>query len=265
MAFFIGGGGVFWLFDWLGFVYAPYTPPLLGRHGRGDVPQTPSQGVEFTPSVLDEEWDLDIPLPVPFTPRNESTSFAESHNDFAIALHNRLRERAHNLFFSPLSVRTALAMAFAGARGETAAQMAAVLRFASSDDSLHSAFADVISRLATGSRQSVAIANSLWAQDGSPLEATFLDTIARHYRGQANLVDFVGDAEGARQTINQWASESTGDRIREVIPPGAMDPDERLVLTNAVYFKGRWMLRFPASATRRQRFYTEGGGTVGCR
>jgi len=210
--------------------------------------------------------ELDLRPLLPHTPTRPSgpESFAEDNNDFALEIYRQLRQRPGNLFFSPFSIRTALGMTQAGARGETAAQMREALRISSPDAALHVAFAEIIERLnaAGGSKYEMAVANSLWGQDGAPLQAGFLELTARHYGGGMNLVDFRRDAEAARLTMNQWVEDKTRHKIRELIPSGGLDADTRLVLVNAVYFKGMWVLQFPKSATRDEPFRLEGGGMV---
>jgi serpin B len=209
------------------------------------------------------------PIPAPSPPHARTRpsgpqSFAEDNNDFALAMYGQLRQRPGNLFFSPFSIRAALGMTQAGARDETAAQMREALCISSSDETLHVAFAETIQRLnaAGGGEYEMAVANSLWGQDGAPLQPGFLDLIARHYRGAMNLVDFRRGAEAARVTINQWVEDKTRQRIRELIPPDGLNADTRLVLVNAVYFKGMWVLQFRKADTRDEPFHLEGGGKV---
>ena len=191
-------------------------------------------------------------------------SFAEDNNDFALAMYGQLRQRAGNVFFSPFSIRTALGMTQAGARGETAAQMREALRISSSDETLHVAFAEIIQRLnaAGGGKYEMTVANSLWCQDGAPLQPGFLELTARHYGGGMNVVDFGRGAEAARVRINHWVEDKTRQKIQELIPSGSLDAETRLVLVNAVYFKGMWVLQFRRTDTRDEPFHVEGGGTV---
>jgi len=189
---------------------------------------------------------------------------AEDSNDFALAMYAQLCQMPGNVFFSPFSIRTALGMTYAGARGETAAQMSKALRFATADETLHSGFSRIIQRLNAGGggRYEIAVANALWAQDGPVLQAGFLDLIARCYGGALHLVDFVGAADAARTTINHWVEDRTRQKIRDIVPPGGVDAETRLVLVNAIYFKGKWVLQFRKAATRDEPFYVEGGGEV---
>ncbi len=193
-------------------------------------------------------------------------SFAENSNNFALAMSRQMRQQREpgNLFFSPFSIRTALAMAYAGARGETAAQMAGALRVGSSGETLHETFGQIIQRLnATASgKYEMAVASSLWGQEGALPESGFLDLAARYYGGGMNVADFRRDAEAARLKINQWVDEKTRRKIRELIPSGGLDADTRLILVNAIYFKGLWMLPFRKANTLEQPFYAQRGRTV---
>jgi len=191
-------------------------------------------------------------------------SFREESNDFALAIYGQLRQQSSgNLFFSPFSIRTALAMAQAGARGETAAQMRQALCISSSSETIHAGFTEGIQRLNTGGdgKYEMVVANSLWGQDGAPIRSEYLDLTARYYGGGTNLVDFRCAAEGAREMINQWVEETTRQEIRELIPSGGVNADTRLVLVNAVYFKGNWVLKFHKAGTHEEPFHLEGGRT----
>jgi serpin B len=194
-------------------------------------------------------------VPPPPAPPGEPTSLAEGGNGFALAMFRTLGQRPGNLLFSPFSIRTALAMAQAGARGETASQMSEVLRISSWDEPAEVVLAAMVQRPnALWDRTSeISAVNSLWCQDGAPLHAGFLDLIERHYHGEANLVDFRRDAERARVTINRWVEDKTRQKIRDLVASGDLDAGTRLVLVNAVYFKGMCEAR----ATRRWTSFTK--------
>jgi len=191
-------------------------------------------------------------------------TFSEAIMDFAVALYRQLRQRRGNLAFSPFSIRAALGMAYAGARGETAAQMREALRAPSLEERMHATSSEIIRRLgaAGGGEHEMTVANSLWGQSGSPLRPEFLDLIARHYGGGVNVVDFRHRAEEARAAMNRWVEDRTRQRIRELISPGALNDLTRLVILNAVYFKGAWTLPFEEADTRDEPFHLEGGETV---
>ena len=155
-------------------------------------------------------------------------------NEFAIAMYSRLGQDRKNLFFSPFSIRTALALAHAGARGETASQIQEVLQFGGEGDELHVALARMISRFTASARAGyqMVVANSLWCQEGLAL-SRFWEWIDRHYGGGLNEVDFIARAEAARADINLWVEQETRNHIPGFLPPGSVDPQTRLVLTNA--------------------------------
>ena len=193
-----------------------------------------------------------------------SRSFVEDNNGFALAMYRQLRQQPGNLFFSPFSIRTALGMTFAGARGETASQMRDALCISSLDETLHVTLAETIQRLNACSHGNyeMVVANSLWGQEGSPFQPEFLDLIAQHYRGAMNFVDFRYRTEATRVTINQWVEDKTRRKIQELIPLGSLKTDTRLALVNAIYFKGMWMQQFPKVATSVKPFHLEDGRKV---
>ena len=201
--------------------------------------------------------------PVSARPQGPAT-FAGQNNQFACAMFAQLQRQPDNVFFSPFGIRMALGMTQAGARGATAVQMRQALFVPTADETLHVLLAEFQKRLdAAGGRNcELVVANSLFVQDGAPLLPVFLGMITRHYGGGMNLVDFQGAAETARDAINRWVEQATRERIRDLIPAGGVGERTRLVLVNAIYFKGMWMLPFPRSATQEQPFHVLGGGSV---
>jgi serpin B len=200
-------------------------------------------------------------------PAGGATSFGEANNEFALAMYGQLREQPGNLLVSPFSIRVALGIALAGARGETAAQMRDALCISSTDEALHAAVSRITRQLNAGGggHYEMVVANSLWAQNDPPLQPGFLDLIARYYDGRMNVVDFREDAEHARTTINRWVEGKTRQKILALIPPGGLNDETRLVLVNALYFKGTWVLPFERAATRDAPFHLAGGTTVEAR
>ena len=209
------------------------------------------------------------PSPNP-TPAHERPSLTaqellgDENNDFALAMYDQLRRQPGNLFFSPFSIRSALCMIEAGARGETAAQMREALRLSSSADMPRTGLVDIVQRLnLAGYRDyEMEVANSLWAQEGAPLLPEFVDLIARQFDGRISPVDFHVSADAACREINRWVEDKTRQRIQNLIPPGSLNSDTRLVLVNAVYFKGTWVLKFEERYTSKEPFYLDSGGKV---
>ncbi len=178
------------------------------------------------------------------------------NNTFAHDLYQVLRQGEGNLFFSPYSISSALAMTYAGACGETQREMAEVLRLRLPPCRLHAAqetLGEALSNLA-GRDARLHIANSLWAQSGHPFLQGFLGLLEQHYGTPLLEVDFRGQPEGSRQEINQWVSEATEGRIRDLIPASGITAFTRLVLANAIYFNARWQNPFAEEDTREGVF-----------
>jgi serpin B len=177
---------------------------------------------------------------------------------FALDLYSRLRGEEGNLFFSPYSISTALAMTYAGARGETAEQMARVLHFDVPADELPSALA-AVDRELTGAgaarKYQLYTANALWAQKGHPFLPAYVNLIRQAYHAGLNEVDFQNATEEARRTINAWVEKQTREKIKDLLAPGVLENMTRLVLTNAIYFKGDWERPFKKAGTRMEPFH----------
>jgi len=182
----------------------------------------------------------------------------QGNNQFALDLYGHLKGTAGNLFLSPYSISTALAMTYAGARGDTEAQMAQTLHFTLAGKRLHAAFASLQAELDAvqeGGQVLLRVANALWPQTGYPFLETFLAVIRQYYGVSVTPVDYVGDTEGARQRINAWAEEKTEHKIKDLIGPGILDDLTRLVLANAIYFKGNWANQFEERLTEDAAFW----------
>jgi serpin B len=188
------------------------------------------------------------------------------NNDFAVRLYQQLRGRGGNLFYSPYSISTALAMTYAGARGETERQMARTLGFSLPQQELHPAFRALAEDLAARGKEMegfrLHLANALWGQQGHPFLPGFVDLLARDYGAGLKLVDFTRDPEGARRTINQWAEKETENKIKDLVPPGLINPLTRLVLANAIYFDAKWLSPFAKDGTRPAPFTLASGQKV---
>lgn len=177
--------------------------------------------------------------------------------EFAFDLYGRLKARSGNLFFSPYSISTALAMTYAGARGNTALQMAQTLHFSLDQSQLHPAFASLQAKLETVEAKSnveLRIANALWPHMDHPFLKEFLDLTRKYYGVLITPVNY-GDPEAARATINAWVEDRTESKIKDLVPPNAVDTSTCLVLTNAVYFKGNWVSQFDRSLTEDAPFW----------
>jgi serpin B len=188
---------------------------------------------------------------------DDRPAVARGNNAFAADLYGMLRGAEGNLFLSPYSISTALAMTWAGARGNTAAQMAQTLHLDLPADRLHPAFAALMADVnkANGKGCQLSVANALWGQKGYGFLGAFLQLVKEHYAAELTEVDFAGATEVARKQINDWVAKQTNDKIRDLIQPGVLTALTRLVLTNAVYFKGDWTHRFDKAATANAPFW----------
>ena len=194
---------------------------------------------------------------------DDQTTAVEGNNEFAVALYGQLRNQSGNLFFSPESVSTALAMTYAGARGDTAAEMAKTLRFTLLPDRLHPAMGALLAGLnAPHDAYQLRVANALWAQRDYKFLDDFLKLTESDYGAGFNGVDFKGAAEAARLTINQWVELKTDSKIKDLLKPGMVNPTTRLVLTDAIYFKADWQTQFQKEASRDEDFHLSAAQTV---
>ena len=196
---------------------------------------------------------------------------AKDNAAFAWDFYREAAKPGENLFLSPHSISVALAMTWAGARGNTETEMADAMHFTLGQERLHEAFnaldLELQKRAEAGSADAplpfrLNVTNALFEQIGFGLLDPFLDTLAQHYGAGVRLMDFVGETEASRLAINQWVSERTEQRIEELIAPGIIDAATRLVLVNAIYFTASWAEPFDEAATRDAAFRRLDGSEV---
>ena len=217
----------------------------------------PAAAADFVQSKAERKSSPDV----------SDTDLAETvrgNNAFAMDLYQAWREREGNLFYSPYSISVALAMTYAGARGNTAQQVKDTLHFALPQGSLHAALNALDQELArrgenqrndTGDPFELNVANSIWGQKGYEFLPEFLSILAENYGAGLRLTDFAKDPEGSRRSINDWVSDQTKERIKDLIPQGVIDSMTRLVLANAIYFNASWLHPFDESATQDAPFH----------
>jgi serpin B len=197
------------------------------------------------------------------TPSPDQAALVEGNNAFAVDLYGQLRKQNGNLFFSPESISTAFAMAFAGARGSTASEMAATFHFALPPDRLHPAMAELLSGLnSEHPGYQLRVANALWAEKDFRFLDDFLKLTTSDYGAGFNRVDFEAAPEAVRGTINQWVEQKTEEKIKDLLPAGSINATTRLVLTNAIYFKGDWQSPFKKATTVEEDFHLSAARTV---
>jgi serpin B len=185
-------------------------------------------------------------------------------NTFAIESYKQLTQTDANLILSPFNIATALSMALAGARGQTAAEMRSVLRL-QDDPNYHAALGALVADLTKAAKDGgneLLMANGLWVQKGFAIQPAFERTLAADYRASLTPLDFAGDSEAARSRINGWTEEHTKEKIKNLFPAGSLDARTRLVLTSAIYFYGKWQAPFVTTRTQPAPFILPGGATT---
>ncbi|MCD6575559.1 MAG: serpin family protein [Nanoarchaeota archaeon] len=189
-------------------------------------------------------------------------SIAKSNNEFAIDLYLKYASNFNdeNVFFSPYSVSSAFAMVYEGADGKTAGEIKDVFHFPENRSELRVSFAHIYNILnSENENYTLKTANALWAQKDYPFSQEYFDTIKNYYGGKVTNVDFINKSEEARRMINSWVESQTNDKIKDLIPPNVLTPDTRLVLTNAIYFKGNWTHPFDKDSTHEETFQSPKG------
>ncbi|MEQ8674292.1 MAG: serpin family protein [Aggregatilineales bacterium] len=202
---------------------------------------------------------------------NEMQPLANDNTAFAFDLFQAITtENVNNIIFSPYSISQALAMVYSGANGTTADQMRDVLNFSLPQEDIPAAFgalnSDITEREAVpntdGQRLEINIANALWGQIGFPFLTGYVDNLSVNYGAGLQFADFINAPEPAREEINAWVEDQTEDRIQNIVPAGAITPQTRLVLANAIYFNASWMNAFSERGTQDADFTLLNGDAV---
>lgn len=196
----------------------------------------------------------------------ELSAVVNANNQFAFDLYQNLnaKDKGKNIFVSPYSISTALAMAFEGSNGNTRKQMAGVFHFDMPDAKRRAGFSTLIEQTnaGPGKHYKLSVANALWGQKGYHFEPVFTQTIDKFYGGGFNEVDFPDDKPATIHKINTWVEDKTAGKIRDLIHSDDINELTRLVITNAIYFKGDWASQFKKAATKDEPFHLSNGKTV---
>jgi serpin B len=196
-------------------------------------------------------------------PNPNQAALTTGNNAFAVDLYGKLRAQPGNLFFSPASISTAFGMAYAGARGDTATQMAATLHFTLPPAQLHPAMGALLTSLnTTHADYQLRVANALWAEQNQKFLSGYLVLTKANYGAGFRPVDFEKHADKVRLTINDWVAQQTENKIQNLLQPGSVTADTRLIITNAIYFKGTWQTQFQKPQTQNEDFYLTASQTV---
>ncbi|XP_051004174.1 serpin B4-like isoform X2 [Acomys russatus] len=199
--------------------------------------------------------------------------FAEATMKFSLELYQKLRESKDNIFYSPISIMTALAMLQVGARGDTEKQIEEVLQFneatkktteKSADchdeksENVHDQFQKLMTQLnKSNDAYDLKAANSIYGANSFPFIQEFLEDIKKFYQANVESLDFVHAAEESQKKINSWVESQTNGKIKDLFPSGSLDHNTILVLVNAVYFKGQWDEKFDENHTGEETFWLD--------
>ena len=193
----------------------------------------------------------------------EEKQVVKANNVFAYDLYGKYNSTEGNIFFSPYSIENALAMTYEGAIGKTAEEMLSVLHFPGDETIRRNGFQSIYKEINRENKSyNLSTANALWAQKDYSFRADYFATTSKYYGGKVTNLDFVGDTENSRQTINRWVEEQTNNKIKDLIPASGVDAMTRLVLTNAIYFKGSWLMPFNKNNTKEVDFRVSSNRTV---
>jgi serpin B len=260
---------------------APSTPATPASPATSDPAATPTEPAAppATEPTANPAADPDQPKLV--VDPAALPAAARGDLGFASLLHGALRKEPGNLFFSPASVRLAMAMTAMGARGKTAEELTRGLGLDKDPAATAAGFAAILDSFAQRSKvpatlgmqdwereealrhlSTVAIANRVWPQAGRPFEQSYLDTLASRFGAPVQALDFGASSEAARKTINGWVAERTQQKIPELLQPPDVTASTKLILTNAIYFKAQWDEPFNERATADAKFTTAAGKKV---
>jgi serpin B len=199
----------------------------------------------------------------PTAPPADQAQAVKDSNAFAVDLYGRLSAQPGNLFFSPESISTAFGMAYAGAHGQTATEMAHVFHFTLPPERLHPAIGALLAGMnAQHPGYALSVADALWAEKDENFLPAYLKLVEANYGAGFHPVDFKSAPDSVRATINQWVEKQTNDKIQNLLGPGTVTPLSRLILTNAIYFKGAWADQFGKNATENKDFHLSASKTI---
>lgn len=180
-----------------------------------------------------------------------------SNSKFAADLYKQIKNEPINLFYSPISITSAIAMTYAGASGETLKQISNTLYFSTNQDELHQNYDILLKRFSDTNSEGVQlkVANSLWLQENMKITSQYLSITNKYYNAGVIPVNFIADPEKSRKTINNWVEKNTNNKIQDLLPDGSIHSQTRMVLVNAIYFKGPWDKIFDKNQNTSDVFY----------
>jgi serpin B len=186
----------------------------------------------------------------------EDYNIAAANNAFAFDMYSKMKSNNENIFFSPYSIFSAIAICYDGAEGTTKKQIANVFYFPLDKSILEVSLREMIDEINSETDDyELETANALWIQKSYPIKKQYISNVDKYYSGKVEKLDFGGQPEKSRNIINEWVEEKTNDKIRDLVPESTINKDTRLIITNAIYFNGKWLNGFDKQATSNEKFY----------
>ncbi len=185
--------------------------------------------------------------------------YSDSINRFTFEIYSKIQEenQNNNLFISGYSIHNAIEMVYEGAIGKSAEEIEKVLYINPENKNRLAILKSLIEELNKEEKNKLLVANALWVQKDYKILKDYLNIIEKYYFGKANNLDFAKDPENSRKIINDWVEKKTSNKIKDLIPEGCLNSSIKMVLTNAIYFKGNWLLKFDENLTKEEDFRTE--------
>lgn len=201
--------------------------------------------------------------PSNFTPISDVTDLVEASNGFSFEMYQKIKDDGENVFFSPYSITTALGMAYEGARGQTASEMAQVLNLPTDNQTRWDQMWSYQGYFNQNSNSyDLSTANAYWLTQNADLMEAYRTAIESYYLAHGEELDFAGDPDGSAKTINDWVEQQTNGKIKGLLSPGDIDPLTYLILTNAIYFKADWKYKFDSGDTEELPFNKSNGEKI---
>ncbi|WP_406661892.1 serpin family protein [Methanolobus sp. ZRKC3] len=190
----------------------------------------------------------------------EDYDIAAANNAFTFDMYSTIKGQDENIFFSPYSIFTAMAVCYDGAEGSTKEQMSNVFYYPLSKSVLERRTKEMIDIInSDNDAYDLETANALWVLEEYPLNEQYVSNVENYYEGMITPLDFAGQPEKSRLVINSWVEKKTNDKIKDLLAEGSIDGNTRLIITNAVYFNGTWLQEFEEAGTRKKVFYLSDG------
>lgn len=192
---------------------------------------------------------------------------AAANNAFAFGMYSQLTkpetEEHENIFFSPYSISASMAICYEGAENTTKEQISNVFYFPTNKTILKVCMEKMNDKINSENNDyELQTANALWVQDNYPVKEEYVSNVEKYYEGKVTNLDFIKNPDSSRDTINQWVEARTNDKIKDIVPEDFITADTRIIITNAIYFNGKWASEFEKEMTEKKPFYPTTGEEV---